>query len=431
MIFKRNDLFSLLMSLFFCACSLISIDAFANRLTQDTHLYDENLLERIRNGFSLALPTNSKAIRKIETPYTRKPETLNRIIENSERYLYYIVEEIERRGMPMEIALIPVIESSYNPLIKSNNSSTGLWQFIPETGKILGLEQNVWHDDRRDIVASTQAALDYLQYLHKRFDNWKLAIAAYNIGEGAVGKVLSRSAHKGRSRNFDDLNLPTEAKHYVYKLLAIKDIIANSEKYGVRLRQVPNRPYFEKVKLHESIDISLITHLANISEVEFTALNPAYNRYVIKTHNEPRTLLLPKNKKEIFVRNLETYQDPRVSWQIYHVKKDDSISEIAARHNTTVKQLKTINGIARNKNLTLGQKILVPQAIAEDVAANNADKNKWQLQNYYASVHIVKKGDTLYDIAKRYGTTVKKIKRWNSNDDNLSVGQKLVITTRS
>ncbi len=428
MIFKRNDLFSLLMSLLFCACSLISIDAFANRLTQDTHLYDENLLDRIRNGFALALPTNSKAIRKIETPYTRKPATLNRIIENSERYLYFIVEEIERRGMPMEIALIPVIESSYNPLIKSNNSSTGLWQFIPETGKILGLEQNVWHDDRRDIVASTQAALDYLQYLHKRFDNWKLAIAAYNIGEGAVGKVLSRSAHKGRSRNFEELNLPIEAKHYVYKLLAIKDIIANSEKYGVRLRQIPNRPYFEKVKLHESIDISLITRLANISEVEFTALNPAYNRYVIKAHNEPRTLLLPKNKKEIFVKNLETYQDPQVSWQMYHVKKDESISEIAARHNTTVKQLKTINGIARNKNLTLGQKILVPQAIAEDITANDADKNKWQLQNHYASVHVVKKGDTLYDIAKRYGTTVKKIKRWNSSDDNLSIGQKLVIT---
>ena len=425
MIYKRNDLFSLLMSLLFGACLFISITASATTLPQDVHQYEENLLNRIRNGFSLALPTNSKAIRKIETPFTRRPETLNRIIQNSERYLYYIVEEVERRGMPMEIALIPVIESAYDPLIKSNSNSTGLWQFIPETGKILGLEQNVWHDDRRDIVASTEAALDYFQYLHKRFNNWMLAIAAYNIGEGTVGKALSKSAHKGRSSDFDHLNLPTEAKHYVYKLLAIKDIIANSDKYGVRLRQVPNRPYFEKIKLHDPIDISLVTRLANISEVEFTALNPAYNRYVIKVQNESRTLLLPRNKKDTFVKNLETYQDPRVSWQMYHVQKDESIREIAERYNTTVKQLKTINGIARNKNLTLGQKILVPQAVIENIAVNGTNKN---LHNHYASVHIVRKGDTLYDIAKKYGTTVKKIKRWNSSDENLSIGQKLLIT---
>lgn len=426
MIYKRNDHFSLLLSLLFGACLFISITASASSVPQDVHQYEENLLNRVRNGFSLALPTNSKAIRKIETPYTRRPETLNRIIAKSERYLFYIVEEIERRGMPMEIALIPVIESSYDPLIKSNSNSTGLWQFVPQTGKILGLEQNVWHDDRRDIVASTEAALDYFQYLHKRFNNWMLAIAAYNIGEGTVGKALSKSAHKGRAGDFDHLNLPIEAKHYVYKLLAIKDIIANSKKYGVRLRQVPNRPYFEKIKLHEPIDISLVTRLANISEVEFTALNPAYHRYVIKVQNESRTLLLPKNKKETFLKNLETYQDPRVSWQIYHVKKDESIREIAERYNTTVKQLKTINGIARNKNLTLGQKILVPHAVTDNMVADS--RNDKDLQNYYASVHIVKKGDTLYEIAKKYGTTVKKIKRWNSNDDNLSIGQKLVIT---
>ena len=427
MIFKRNDLSVLLISILFWTCLLISFNASANKLVQDKNQYHANLWDRIRSGFALALPPDSKAIRKIEAPYAQNPEAFNRIVASSERYLFYIAEEIERRGMPMEIALIPVIESAYNPSIKSNNRSAGLWQFIPETAQILGLAQNVWHDDRRDVIASTDAALDYLQYLHQRFDNWMLAIAAYNVGEGVVGKALSKSIHKGRSISFYDLNLPVEAKHYVYKLLAVKDIIANSEKYGMRLRPVPNRPYFDTVKIHEHIDISLVTRLANISEVEFTALNPAHNRYVVKVLGTSRTLLLPKNNKEIFLKNLETYQDPRVSWQIYHVKKGENINEIAARHDTTVKQLQTINGIARNRNLTLGQKILVPQVVTENVADNLAQKRK-QLQSYQSNVYIVQKGDTLYEIAKRYGTTIDQIKSWNNSDENLSIGQKLVLS---
>lgn len=425
MIFNRNSLFALLISLLFWAS--LSVDVFATRLVQVKSQYHTNLLDRVRSGFALTLRSRSKAIRKIETPYTQNPETINHIIAKSERYLFYIVEEVERRGMPMEIALIPVIESAYNPLIKSDNRSSGLWQFIPETAKILGLEQNVWHDDRRDIIASTDAALDYLQYLYQRFGDWEVAIAAYNLGEGAVSKVLSRNIHKGRSTSFHDLNLPVETKHYVYKLLAVKDIIANPKKYGIKLRPVPNRPYFDTVKIHEHIDISLVTRLANISEVEFTALNPAYNRYVIKVLDAPRTLVLPKNKKDIFLKNLETYQDPRISWKFYQVKKGENINEIAARYSTTVKQLQAINGISRSKNLTLGQKILVPQAVAEN-HAEGAVQNKKHLQNHHASIHVVKKGDTLYEIAKRYGTTINQIKLWNNRDDeNLSIGQKLVL----
>lgn len=425
MILKRNSLV-LLLSLLLGFCSFISLNTFADTLVQDKIQYHANLWSRLQNGFALALPPDSKTIRKIGASYTQNPELFNRIIANSERYLFYIVEEVERRGMPMEIALMPVIESAYNPLIKSNSQTAGLWQFQPETAKILGLAQNVWHDDRRDVIASTQAALDYLQYLHAKFDNWKLAIAAYNLGEGAVSKVLSRSLHKGRSSNFYDLNLPSDAKHYVYKLLAVKDIIVNTKKYGIQIRPIANRPYFDEIKIHEHIDIPLVTRLANISEAEFNALNPAYNRYVIKVVDEPRTLLLPKRNKDIFLRNLETYQDPRISWQIYHVKKGENINEIAARHQTTVKQLKAINGIARSKNLTLGQKILVPQIVAEHHGDTAALKKK-QLQIYQSNVYVVKKGDTLYEIAKRHGTTVNQIKLWNNSDENLSVGQKLVL----
>lgn len=427
MILKRNSLFVLLISLLFWTCTFISLDAVAEKLVQDKIQYHTNLWSRLQNGFALGLPPDNKIINRIGTSYSQNPESFNRIVANSEPYLFYIVEELERRGMPMEIALIPVIESTYNPLIKSNSQTAGLWQFQPETGRILGLVQNVWHDDRRDIIASTQAALDYLQYLYRKFDNWKLAIAAYNLGEGAVSKALSRNSHKGRPGNFYDLNLPIDAKHYVYKLLAVKDIILNSKKYGVKIRPIANRPYFDQIKIHEPIDISLVTRLANISEVEFNALNPAYNRYVIKVSDAaPRTLLLPKTNKEIFLKNLETYQDPRVSWQIYRVRKSESINEIADRHLTTVKQLKTINGIARHKNVTLGQKILVPHVVIENQADNAARKKK-QLQNFQSSVYVVKKGDTLYEIAKRYGTTVDQIKSWNDSDENLSIGQKLVI----
>ncbi len=426
MILKRNSLFVLLILLLFWACTFTSSDVFAEKLVQDKIQYHTNLWGRLQNGFALALPPDNKIIHRIGASYSQNPELFNRIITNSERYLFYIVEEVERRGMPMEIALIPVIESTYNPLIKSNSQTAGLWQFQPETGRIFGLVQNVWHDDRRDIIASTQAALDYLQYLYQKFDNWKLAIAAYNLGEGAVSKALSRNIHKGRSENFYDLNLPIDAKHYVYKLLAVKDIIVNSKKYGVQIRPIANRPYFDQIKIHEPIDISLVTRLANISEVEFNALNPAYNRYVIKVSDAPRTLLLPKINKEIFLRNLEIYQDPRVSWQIYRVKKGENINEIAARHRTTIKQLKAINGIARHKNITLGQKILVPHDVAENQADDIARKKK-QLQNYQSNVYVVKKGDTLYEIAKRYGTTVDQIKSWNDSDENLSIGQKLVI----
>ena len=426
MIFNKNIRFSLLISLLFWA--LLSTDVFANRLVQDHNQYHaDDLWDRVRSRFALKLPHASKAIHKIETSLTRNPKSINQIIARSEKYLFYIVEEVDRRNIPMEVALIPVIESAYNPLIKADSSSAGLWQFIPETARILGLEQNVWHDDRRDIIASTEAALDYLQYLHQRFNDWMVAIAAYNIGEGAVSRALSKNMHKGRSTSFHDLNLPVEAKHYVYKLLAVKDIIANSKKYGIKLRPVPNRPYFDTIKIHEHIDISLVTHLANISEVEFTALNPAYNRYVIKVLDTPRTLLLPKNKKDIFLRNLETYQDPRISWHIYEIKKDENIREIAARHSTTVKQLQTINGISRNKNLTLGQKILVPQALREDQIAATA-QTEYNLTNQQVKFHIVKKGDTLYEIAKRYGTTVDQIKSWNnSHDKHLFIGQKLIL----
>ncbi|UJP05095.1 MAG: transglycosylase SLT domain-containing protein [Nitrosomonas sp.] len=427
MILRRNFTFIAWLLLLIALSALLPSHSLASRQIQDKSQQQySNLWDRIRNGFALAYPPDAKTIRKIALSYTQNPVALGRMLASGERYLFYIVEEVERRGMPMEIALIPFVESAYNPLIKSNSQTAGLWQFIPQTGKNLGLAQNVWHDDRRDIVASTQAALDYLEYLHNKFNNWKLAIAAYNIGEGVVGKVLSKSLHKGHAVDFYELNLPSEVRYYLYKLLAVKQLIVDSRKFGLQLRSIPNRPYFDQVQIHDHIDISLVTHLANISPAEFSALNPAYNRYAIKILDQPRILLLPVDKKESFVKNLETYQDPQFSWQLYSVKKGEKINEIAVRHGTSLQQLQAINGIARNKNLVLGQKILVPKIEAFRQAEQNTPREKLS-SNGLSDIHIVKKGDTLYHIAKRYGTTIDQIKHWNNNDENLSVGQKLLI----
>lgn len=298
---KKKIKFSRAVISFFWICLLIPFNTSASQFLQGKNS-QANLWDRVRSGLALTAPPDSKERRIIQASYAKNLQTFNRIVSNSERYLFHIVEEVERRGMPMEIALIPVVESSYNPLVKAapGNPSTGLWQFVPRTGKHLGLSQTIWHDDRRDVIASTEAALNYLQYLYDRFDSWELAIASYNIGEGVVGKILAKTSVRDRAKGFYQLNLPIEAKQYVYKLLVVKDIISNSKKYGIKLRPVPNRPYFDTVKIHKPIEVPVVARLANISETEFTKLNPAYNGFVVKVFDEPRTLLFPKDNSKTF-----------------------------------------------------------------------------------------------------------------------------------
>jgi len=425
MILKRKIRFLGIVISFFWFCLLISFNASASQFLQTKNSPTSNLWDRVRDGFVLASPPDSKERQTIQAAYAANLKTFNRIVANSERYLFHIVEELQRRGMPMEIALIPVVESSYNPLVKStpDNPSTGLWQFVPRTGKYLGLSQNIWFDDRRDVIASTEAALNYFQYLYDRFNSWELAIAAYNIGEGTVGKILAKASGKDKSKDFYRLGFPTEAKQYVYKLLLVKDIVANSKKYGIKLRSVPNRPYFETVKIHKPIDVPVVTRLANISETEFTKLNPAYNGFVVKVFNEPRTLLLPKDNSKTFLRNLQIYQSAKNPWQLYHVKKGEYIQSIANRHGTTVSLLRTMNGMLDNKEITLAEdQVLLAPPLIKQSSASIAYKRP------STDVYIVKKGDTLYHIAKRHGTTIDQIKQWNSNSNKgLSVGQELLL----
>src|SRR5687768_10502053 len=282
-----------------------------------------DLWERIRNGFSMAELDNEE-VRNNEDFYASQPEHMKRIVERGKRYLFHIVEEVERRGMPAEIALLPIIESAFNPRAYSRRHASGLWQFIPSTGKNYGLKQNWWYDERKDIIAATSAALDYLQNLHRMFGDWELVLASYNWGEGAVERSLVKNRSNGLPADFRNISLPPETQNYVPRLIAIKNIISNPAAFGIELESVPNEPYFETVPATRHIDIKLAAKLAGISVDEFKALNPAHNRPVINTDGS-RTLLFPADKVEIFSENLKNHDKPLVSWQAYRAKKGETV----------------------------------------------------------------------------------------------------------
>jgi membrane-bound lytic murein transglycosylase D len=391
-----------------------------------------DLWDRIRNGF--ALPEfDSQEVRDSEDFYVSQPEYMQRVFQRSKRYLFHIVEEVERRGMPAEIALLPIIESAFNPLAYSPAHASGIWQLIPSTAKTLGLKQNWWYDGRRDIVAATNAALNHLQKLYRIFGDWELVLASYNWGEGAVGRSLNKNRNGGLPTDFRNISLPPETQNYVPRLIAIKNIISNPAIFGIELEPVPNAPYFEKVIATRHMDIKLAARLANISIDEFNALNPAHNRPVINT-DRPRMLLFPVDKVEIFTTNLQNHDKPLVSWQAYQTKKGETAELIAERCGISPRRLKEINDLEPNETLIPGQILLVPRNGAIDGASislmsNKPVKLRIPLRTPSDSfAYEVRNGDALSRIAKRHGVTVGQIKSWNGmSTDRLSVGQKLML----
>lgn len=408
--------------------STFEIKKFSTR----SHKHLDDLWVRIRRGFTL-VDMRSQEVRYNEDNFTRHQRNIDHIVEQSRRYLFHIVEEVERRGMPTEIALIPIVESAFNPLAYSRQHASGLWQLIPSTGKAFGLEQNWWHDERRDVVAATRAALDYLEKLYKMFGDWRLTLAAYNCGEGTLKKSIDEN-HKGNRRvNFRDLELPLETKNQVAKIIAVRNIIANPENFGVKLKSLPNRPYFEQVEINQHIDVKLAAELADVPENEFAALNPAHRRPIIRIEDSPRTLLLPVNKAKTFVTNLENYDKSLVSWRVYRVKEAESIEDLSRRYKISVNELAEINGIAINGTVRKGQTLLVPRSKKRnrenDYLAQNSEhgKRSTSLSLNNQVTYIVQKGDTLYDIARRYGIGIKEIKSWNGISERLSIGQELTL----
>ena len=306
-----------------------------------------NIWDRIRAGYRLP-NLDGVLVQRQEQWYSANPDYVARMVERGSLFLYYVVEEVERRKMPTEIALLPMIESAYNPQAYSRSHASGMWQFIPSTGKIYGLRQNFWYDGRRDVLAATSAALDYLEKLHDQFGDWTLALAAYNWGEGAVSRAVARNQASGLPTDYESLAMPLETRNYVPKLQAVKNIVANPAQFGITLADVPNRPYFATVTTRRHIDVQLAASLAEMSLDEFRFLNPAHNKPVIRADGK-ETIVLPVDKVAVFEKNLDTHDRPLVSWQAYTMKRSDQPEKVAAKHGMTLAELKTANDVPGNQ----------------------------------------------------------------------------------
>lgn len=313
--------------------------------------------ERVRSGYTMK-PMDNDLVRQWENFYSAKPEYFARMVDRSSHYLFHIIEEIERRRMPAEIALLPMIESAYNPQAYSKAHASGLWQFIPSTGKHYGLRQNWWYDGRRDVIAATGAALDYLEKLYAQFGDWELALASYNWGEGAVARAVARNQAKGLPADYASLTMPAETRNYLPKLIAVKNIIADPARFGVKLASVPNQPYFEVVTVKRHIDVKLAAKFAELPLEEFKFLNPAHNKQVIKAGGS-ETIVLPRNKVAVFNANLENHDKPLVSWQAHTVKPGEKPEKIAAKYGMSVAELNQVNGIGGKNKMRTGQPLLV------------------------------------------------------------------------
>jgi membrane-bound lytic murein transglycosylase D len=394
----------------------------------------DDLIERLRNGFSMP-NINNDLVLYHQQWYLNRPDYLRRMVERSSRYLHHIVAELNKRGMPTELALLPMVESAYNPMAYSRSHASGLWQFIPSTGKQYKLEQNWWKDGRRDIVASTSAALDYLQYIYEMHGDWHLALASYNWGEGSVGRAIEKNKAKGLPTDYLSLTMPAETKNYVPKLQALKNIFSNPKLLSdIGLRVVPNRPYFSTIVQSSNIDVKVAAKLAEMPVAEFVALNPAHNRPVIKPDTP---LVIPADKVDTFMSNLESHQNsdkPLSSWQSYTLRPGEKLEKVAPRFGMTVANLKAVNGLNGRLKLAPGLTLLV----AGNDAGESADMAALPEQPRLPSAdpapaspsrtHTVQRGETLARLAKRYSLSVADLKRLNHlRSDNVAPGTKLTV----
>jgi len=389
----------------------------------------DDLWQRIRQGFAMH-ELNSKLIARHEQWYANRPEYVARMTERAKRYLFYITEEVERRGMPSEIALLPMIESAFNPGANSIAKASGIWQFIPSTGKNFGMQQNWWYDERRDVISATNGALDYLQKLHDMFGDWELALAAYNWGEGAVARAQAKSRRLGKGTDYSSIKMPPETQHYVPKLLAIKNIINDPLRFNLQLAEIPNRPYFAAVATSRPIDVKLAAEMAEISLDEFKALNPSHNRPVI-LQDDTTLILLPIEKIETFQSNLESSNQRLVSWQPYQTKKGEHFDQLAPRFGLSATQLRSVNGLSSRAKISSGQTLLVPSNEGDTGDGEFAAFNTHLLTIDDSATrmvkHTVRKGDTLASIAKRYRVSSASLKEWNVGLNKLKVGQRVTI----
>ncbi len=391
------------------------------------------LWDRIRRGFAMP-DLRSDLVTDREQWYSTRPDYIERMTGRSSKYLFHIVEELERRQMPTELALLPFIESAFNPQAVSSAKAAGMWQFMPATGRDFALKQNAFRDDRRDVLASTRAALDYLQRLYGMFGDWHLALAAYNWGEGSVSRAIAKNQRAGLPTGYLDLNMPAETRFYVPKLQAVKNIVANPQAFGAELPLIENHPYFQQVLITRDIDVALAARLADVKLDDFKALNPSAHRPVIIASGTPQ-ILLPWDNATVFQRNFEGYtQGQYASWTAWTAPATMNPAEAAKRVGMSEADLRSINNIPARMLIKVGSTLLVPRTsrTAPDVdvlVANTAQVSlSPEIVTRRTTVHA-RKGDSVGSLAKRYGVTASNVASWNSVSGAASFkkGQAVVV----
>lgn len=392
-----------------------------------------NLWQRIYSRFDIKDENNSRS-KKYEKWYSARPEYIERMMDRSQKYLFYVVGEVEKRGMPSEIALLPMIESAYNPIANSRSKAVGIWQFIPSTGRLYGLKQDWWQDKRRNVVDATNAALDYLQKLHALFGTWDLALAAYNAGEGTVSRAIAKNKAKGLPADYANLKLPAETKDYVPKLQAIKNILSNPSQYGLYIDPIPNKPYFTYVEAPAVIDADLAANLAEISYDEFLLLNSEHRRPLIRTNEKTQKFILPINAADTFVKNLSQNEKPLVSWNIYQPKRNEKIKTIANKFDMEESDLIKANDLNPQKLIKPSSIILVAKKEGTETNAHqDIDESKIQKDSkteisVSPNKYKVKPGDTLTKIAKKYKISINELKDINQiTASDIQIGSTLQL----
>lgn len=393
-----------------------------------------DLWERIRQGYAIPGHDNVRVSAQFDE-YAGLGDYWLRVSERAKPYLYHIVEEIDSRGLPHELALLPIVESAFRPFAYSHGRAAGIWQFIPATGRHYGLEQNWWYDGRRDVLAATDAALNYLTYLNEMFDgDWLLALAAYNAGEGTVMRAVKRNKKAGQATDYWSLKLPRETMNYVPRLLAISELIRDPARHGIELAKINNEPALAVIELDHQVDLALAAELAAIDIETLYALNPGFNRWATAPDG-PHRLLLPINQADAFEARLrETPQETWMRWDRHQIAAGETLGEIATRYHVTVDSLQQANNL-NTHIIRAGEHLLVPvasrpseqytlNAAARAQATRNLPQKEGQRRE-----HIVQSGESFWVIAQRYGVSVEDLAGWNgmAPDDTLAVGEQLVV----
>jgi membrane-bound lytic murein transglycosylase D len=399
-----------------------------------------NLWQRVREGYGFPEQDNPRIDTYVNW-YSRNQLYMDRVTERGQRYLHYIVSQLEANDMPLELAMLPIVESAFDPFAYSHGRASGIWQFIPGTGRHFGLKQNWWYDGRRDIVASTDAAILYLKRLHAQFDeDWLLALAAYNTGQGNLQRAINRNRQAGLPTDYWSLRLPRETRNYVPQLLALSRVVADPEQYGLTLNPIPDEPYFAQVDIGSQIDLAQAAALADIDMDELYLLNPAFNRWATDPEG-PHRLLVPAGRAEHFTTQLASVPErERIGWERYQIVAGDSLISIARRHNTSVEALRSANNLNSN-TIRQGQTLLIPRAtqpaqsyaFSADQRLERRQQNSQGQEGSTRIYHEVRAGDSFWRIANQYQVSISALTRWNgmAPNDTLRPGQRLVVWTKA